>query len=81
MILDLADVPQKGNLTGRSQVWIAFALISDGSVTYPEGALVDDVVLRKWVGPTAQALPGSYQSGSLQDWPQGLRVSEKALER
>lgn len=48
--LDLTDVPTLGDLTGSSQVWIAFVFISDLSITEPEGAYVDDILLRKYVG-------------------------------
>lgn len=45
--LDLSNVYNLGNLLGRREVWIAFAFVTDSSVTYPEGAYVDDIVLRK----------------------------------
>lgn len=48
--LDLAAVPTLGNLTGRSNVWIALVFISDSTITYAEGAHVDNIVLRKYVG-------------------------------
>jgi hypothetical protein len=48
--LDLADVPELGDVTGWSQVWIALAFVTDYSITEPEGAYVDDIVLRKYVG-------------------------------
>lgn len=44
--LDLADVPEIGSLLGDNQVWIACFFHSDGSVQEPNGAQVDDVVLR-----------------------------------
>jgi hypothetical protein len=44
---DLTEVYTLGSLLGRPQVWIAFVFSSDTSVTYPEGAYVDDIVLRK----------------------------------
>ncbi|MBN1181422.1 MAG: C39 family peptidase [Bacteroidales bacterium] len=43
---DLTNVPTLGNLTGQSQVWIAFYFTSDGSSTF-EGAYVDDIELKK----------------------------------
>ena len=46
---DLTNVPTLGDLRGRSSVWIAFVFIADFSITYPEGAHVDDIVLRKKV--------------------------------
>jgi len=48
--LDLAAVPTLGDLTGRSNVWIALVFISDSTITYTEGAYVDNIVLRKYVG-------------------------------
>jgi hypothetical protein len=45
---DLKNVPTLGNLTGRSQVWIAFIFESDSSVT-DEGAYLDDIVIWKVV--------------------------------
>ena len=45
--LDLTDVPDLGNLLGQPSVWIAFVFTSDISIAYPEGAYVDDIVLRK----------------------------------
>jgi hypothetical protein len=48
--LDLTNVPTLGDLTGYSNVWIALVFISDGSITYPEGAYVDNILLRKFVG-------------------------------
>jgi hypothetical protein len=47
---DLTDVYTLGNLMGQSQVWIAFMFASDSSITYPEGAYVDNIVLRKLTG-------------------------------
>lgn len=46
-VLNLANVPNLGNLLGRSSVWVAFVFASDGSVTYSEGAYIDNIVLRK----------------------------------
>jgi len=60
-VLDLADVYTLGNLMGQSQVWIALRFVSDGSETYAQGAHVDNIVLRKYVGagaaPTVPAAP------------------------
>jgi hypothetical protein len=44
--LDLANVPGLGDLLGDGQVWIGFLFHADGSVEMPNGAQVDDVVLR-----------------------------------
>jgi hypothetical protein len=45
--LNLANVFTLGNLLGQSQVWIAVSFSSDDSNTLPNGAFVDDIVLRK----------------------------------
>lgn len=52
--LDLAAVPTLGDLTGEPQVWIALLFTSDDSTNRPEGALVDEIVLRKYM-PSSQA--------------------------
>ena len=44
---DLTNVYTLGNLLGQPQVWIAVRFFSDYSVTYPEGAYVDDISVRK----------------------------------
>jgi hypothetical protein len=46
---DLSDVPTLGNLCGQSQVWIAFNFESNGTIV-GEGAFIDDIVLREYVG-------------------------------
>jgi parallel beta-helix repeat protein len=46
-ILHLSNVPGLGNITGRSQVWIAFLFESDGNTTSDKGVFVDDVTLTK----------------------------------
>lgn len=48
--LDLMNVPRLGNLIGKPNVWIAFIFLSDSSTNYPEGAYVDNILLRKYVG-------------------------------
>jgi len=48
--LDLTDVFTLGDLTGEDQVRVAFYFFSDESTTLPEGAYVDQVILRKYVG-------------------------------
>jgi hypothetical protein len=45
--LDLANVEGLGDLVGHHQVWVAIVFISDDSVTYPGGAYVDDLLIRK----------------------------------
>jgi hypothetical protein len=52
---DLAGV----DMRGQPQVWIALNFVSDGSISYPGGAYVDDVVVRKCVGGTCPESSGS----------------------
>jgi M6 family metalloprotease-like protein len=66
--LDLANVEGLGNLLGRSQVWIAFLFTSDGSEGLAEGAYVDEITLRKYVG--AGGPPASTGTA----WPDSLKV-------
>jgi len=56
---DLTNVYILGDLTGEPQIWIAFVFISDDSTTYPEGAYVDDIVLRKVTGQPTTPTPGT----------------------
>lgn len=58
-LLDLADVYTLGSLLGEPEVWIAFVFQSDLDTHYPEGAYVDNVVLRKYLAPTGQPAPSS----------------------
>ncbi len=44
---DLTDVYTLGDLTGQTQVWIAFVFFSDSSITYQNGVFIDNIVLRK----------------------------------
>lgn len=53
---DLSTVPTLGDLRGRSQVWIAFVMQSDGS-NGDEGVFVDEVVVRKRIGAAAADMP------------------------
>jgi hypothetical protein len=46
-VFDLTAVDGLGDLTGESQVWIAFRFQSDGDTSEAEGAYLDDVVLWK----------------------------------
>jgi Zn-dependent metalloprotease len=59
--LDLTNVYALGNLTDDSQVWVQVRFHSDSSVSFPEGAFVDDLVIRQCLGgacPSAEeALP------------------------
>jgi hypothetical protein len=62
--IDLANVPNAGNFLGQSTVYVALVFISDESQARPEGAYVDDIVLRKcWAQscppPAAPPIDGS----------------------
>jgi hypothetical protein len=46
-MLDLGIVDTLGNLMGQPQVWIALTFSSDGTINYPEGGHVDNILLRK----------------------------------
>jgi hypothetical protein len=73
---DLTNWPQLGNLVGQPQVWIAFAFETDASVVSPEGAYVDDVVLRKCVGGACTGAAAATQS--LNNW---FEISPAAVTR
>jgi C1A family cysteine protease/predicted secreted protein len=55
--LDLSDVYTLGNLLGQPEVWIALVFQSDSGTNYPEGAYVDNVVLRKYLATAGQPAP------------------------
>ena len=65
---DLTNVYTLGNLTGQPQVWVAFVFASDYSLTYSEGAYVDDIVLRKLTGQPATSTP-TNTPGSSSSYP------------
>ena len=67
--LDLTAVPTLGNLTGRPNVWVAFVFASDYTITYPEGAYVDRVVLRKYVPTQPGEMPQGYGPLSAESLP------------
>ncbi len=77
--LDLSDVHTLGNLLGRPQVWIALVFDSDEGINNPEGAYVDDIVLRKYVSATGATPPLAgipeppSDSGEIVDFP-AMRV-------
>ena len=54
-VLDLSNVYNLGNLMGQSNVWVALVYSSDASNNYPEGAYVDNIVLRKCTSPSCPA--------------------------
>jgi hypothetical protein len=53
--LDLKNVNNLGDLRGQSQVWIALIFHSNATINLPEGAYLDDILLRKCVGGTCTA--------------------------
>jgi len=77
--LDLAtlQIPGVGSPLGKPYVWVALVFVSDSSITHPEGAYVDDVVVRKCTAPTCLTTGSSALSAS------GGRLAEvpKALTR
>jgi hypothetical protein len=56
-MLDLSEVYMLGNLLGETEVWIALVFESDYSVNSPEGAYVDDIILREYVPAVGQTPP------------------------
>jgi len=73
-VLDFSNVHQLGNLLGQRQVWVSLYFYSDSSITYPEGAYVDNVILRKCpVGATCPA-------GSSLSIPANSRLTEFPLQ-
>jgi hypothetical protein len=64
--LDLSNAGNLGNLMGEKRVWIAIVFSSDDSLTYAEGAHVDEIVVKKSVGALTQfSIPQSQsQSGA-----------------
>ena len=70
--LDLANVPGLGNLIGDGAVWIAFLFHTDASVQEPNGAQVDDVVLRVATATANQApqVTVTAPNGG-ENWPAG----------
>jgi hypothetical protein len=57
--LDLADVYTLGNLLGEPEVWVALVFQSDLDTHYPEGAYVDNIVVRKYLPLAGQPAPSS----------------------
>ncbi len=77
--LDLSDVYTLGSLLGEPQVWIALVFDSGSTINNPEGAYVDDIVLRKYVSTTGATPPLTAipeppsDSGEIVDFP-AMRV-------
>ena len=66
-VFNLTDVYMLGDLSGESQVWVAFNFFSDETVVSNEGAYLDNVLLRKYVQdiPTDTPTPMSTPTGSV----------------
>ncbi len=76
-VLNLANVPNLGNLLGRSSVWVALLFISDGSITYSEGAYVDNIVLRKCMYASCAGTAGLEkppEGANLIEWPASITL-------
>jgi len=73
--LDLAQVDTLGNLLGQPNVWIGLMFISDGSNSYPGGAFVDEIVVRKCTAPTCPAVASVASSRAGQVAESRLRLS------
>ncbi len=58
---------------GQSQVWIGFEFFSDYTITYPYGALIDNVLVRKCVGGTCTNSL-SQQEGDAPVWESAERI-------
>jgi Zn-dependent metalloprotease len=56
---DLTSVYTLGDITGQANVWVVFIFQSDDSVSYPEGALVDNVLLQKCSGNCTTTIASS----------------------
>lgn len=56
-IFDLTTVDTLGDLTGEAQVWVVIAFQSDYSISVSEGAYVDDIEVRKYVGDEPTLTP------------------------
>ena len=51
----MSNVYTLGNLMGQTNVWVALVFSSNGSVNYPEGGYVDNIVLRKCTAASCPA--------------------------
>jgi hypothetical protein len=58
---DLSDVYMLGDLRGQPQVWVAIIFYSDVIWTYPEGAYVDNIVLRRCLAHNCQGAVANQQ--------------------
>ncbi len=83
---DLTNVYNIGNLLGQPQVWIAFQFFSDYSVTLPEGAYVDEIVLRKRTTldasvPSPGGGPGCVVERTGDESPGALRCMQISVDQ
>jgi hypothetical protein len=76
---DLTDVPTLGDLTGQSQVWVAFIFRSDSDTNVFQGAFLDDIALRKAVS-AAGASASLTGEGAPSALPNSLLVETEAME-
>ena len=60
--LDLSNVYSLGSLIGQPNVWVAVRFQSDVSNTYPEGAYVDGLLLRKCTSSCTSAAASAASS-------------------
>ncbi len=72
-VLDLSSVPTLGNLMDQPQVWVALIFGSNDSINNPEGAYVDNIVLRKYVSVSGAAPPAT---ASAEFVPQGAHIDD-----
>jgi Zn-dependent metalloprotease len=56
--LDFKSVPTLGNITGGSQVWIAFVFTSDSSIVAGKGPFIDDVAIKKMSNSSCMGVSG-----------------------
>jgi subtilisin family serine protease len=74
--IDLKNVPILGDVTGQSQVWIAFVFESNSSVNSYEGAYIDDILLQKYTtASTSPDLAWTSMTLSTSSWTEGNSVT------
>lgn len=78
-VLNLANVPTFGNLLGDSSVWVTLGFLTDSSVTYIEGAHVDNVVLRKCMYASCTGTAGLLDEGSESAQIENAQIVERPL--
>lgn len=60
IILDLGNVPGLGNLKGQPRVWVGLLFETDTSVSMADGAIVDELIVRKCT--SCASAPSTTQS-------------------